>query len=121
MKAFQTVISTRCSPNPARQRFPFAESVFSSATLQPYIHDVEVAVQEHSHTYRYRVFFKRHCRLQANASLMALDPELTFKGDAMVMRVGSRGNLVNMRDRDTILSDYIITRYVVYLVHLVCV
>jgi hypothetical protein len=52
---------------------------------------------------------------------MALDPELTFKGDAMVMRVGSRGNLVNMRDRDTILSDYIITRYVVYLVHLVCV
>jgi hypothetical protein len=107
-KPFQTVISTRCSP--MRKRYPLAESVFSCAALQPYIHDVKVTLQEGPHNYCYRVFFKRHCRLSKNNSLTTLDPGSTFQGDAAVMRIGSKGDLVNMRDRDTINADYIIKR-----------
>ena len=37
-----------------------------------------------------------------------------FRGDALIMRVGARDchSVVNMRDRDTVLSDYAIIKYV---------
>jgi hypothetical protein len=114
LKPSQIIISTRCSPDPTHERYPFAESAFSCAKLQPYVHDVKVVVQEGAHDYCYRVFFKRHCRLLTNTSLMKLDPNSTFRGDAIVMRIGVKGNFVNMRDRDTILADFIIRKLVVF-------
>jgi hypothetical protein len=45
---------------------------------------------------------------------MKLDPNSTFRGDAIVMRIGVKGNFVNMRDRDTILADFIIRKLVVF-------
>jgi len=45
-----------------------------------------------------------------------------FRGDALVMRVGARDcrSVVNMRERDTILSDFVINKYV-FSVHLILV
>jgi hypothetical protein len=106
-------ISTRCSSHPTRERYPFAESLFNEATLQPYIHDIKVEVVERGNRYLYQVFVKRHCRLLRSLSLFHLDNDSNFRGDAVVMRIGCRGNVVNMRGRDTILADYLIVRWVI--------
>jgi hypothetical protein len=110
-RPLQTVIATRCSPHP-HQYYPFAESVLASPKLQPYVHDLEATVVERRNTYRYRVFFKRHCRLSINLSLYGLNPESRLRGDVVVMRVGSKGDgaLVNMRERDTVISDYLVAK-----------
>jgi hypothetical protein len=103
-------ISTRCSPVPKQERYPFAESVLTSSVLQPYVHDIKVTIDERGHRYCYRVFFKRHCRLLKSLSLFNLDNDSDFCGDAVVMRVGCRGNFVNMRERDTTMADYLIIK-----------
>ncbi|KAF8224623.1 hypothetical protein L208DRAFT_1310127, partial [Tricholoma matsutake] len=85
--------------------YPYVESVFEGAVLQPYIHDCTITVHEGHHSYCLSVFFKRHCRLQPNQSLHCLWGA-SHRGDVVVMRIGSNGCYVNMRDRDTILSDW---------------
>jgi hypothetical protein len=104
-------ITTRCMAPAGRpgDRFPFAESIIDDARLQPYIHDCAVTVYEAHHVYRYRVYFKRHCRLGINHSIPG---NTSFRGDALVMRVAARNELavVNMRERDTIVSDFMISR-----------
>jgi hypothetical protein len=108
-KARQVDVPTRCA---AHTRYPIPESVLNDAIVQPYIHDYLVHIREGTHIYRYRIFFKRHCRLPVNFS-MAPTPHI-FRGDALVMRVGACDchPVMNMRDRDTILSDFAIIKYV---------
>jgi hypothetical protein len=80
--------------------------------MQSYIHDCLIRVHEGKHVYNFRVFFKRHRRLHINQSIRRLSDDHTFRGDALVMRAGARdyNSVVNMRERDTILSDYVITK-----------
>jgi len=106
-------VPTRCT-YPASQggpRFPFAESVLSGGKIQPYVHDCVVTVYEGQQTHRFRVFFKRHQRLPANRSLPNGTP---FRGEIVIMRVGALDQLsvVNMRGRDTVVSDYTVKRFV---------
>ena len=57
-------------------------------------------------------FFKRHRHIRPNNTLYKLTggrPNL--KGDVIVMRIGSSSSYVNMRDRDTILTDWFMQRY----------
>lgn len=113
-KPMQVAVPTRCV-FPAAQvgpRFPFAESVLAEATVQPYVHDCVVKVIEAGRTYRFRVFFKRHCRLRTNRSFPA-KPRNVFHGDILVMRAAALhySSVVNMRERDTILSDYLVYRW----------
>ena len=58
------------------------------------------------------VFFKRHVLLKKNKCLSMLlrSPASLLKGDALVMRMGSIATYVNMRDRDTILADWLIKK-----------
>ena len=104
-------VPTRCT-YPARQggpRFPFAESVLSGSEIQSYVHDCIVTVYERQQTHRFCVFFKHHQKLPANQSL----PNGTsFRGDIVIMRVGALNQLsvVNMRGRDTVISDYMVKR-----------
>jgi hypothetical protein len=104
-------VPTRCT-YPARQggpRFPFAESVLSGSEIQSYVHDCIVTVYERQQTHRFRVFFKRHQKLPANQSL---PNGMSFRGDIVIMRVGALNQLsvVNMRGRDTVISDYMVKR-----------
>jgi len=101
---------TRCaSASRSANRFPVTESLLQDFRLQPYIHNCEVSVIEGRHTYKFSVFFKRHCRLHLNP---LLGGDVTdFHGDAVVMRVGI-GAMVNMRSRDTGIADYMMKRSV---------
>jgi hypothetical protein len=98
-------------------RYPVAEAYFQQPHIQPYIHDCHVTVREHRNTYRYCVFFKNHRHLRVNQFLLKGDghAELKFRGDAVVMRVGTRTGFVNMRERDTAISDWAMERFVVCL------
>jgi hypothetical protein len=42
--------------------------------------------------------------------MLQRDPVSPLKGDALVMRMGSFAAYVNMRDRDTILADWLIKK-----------
>lgn len=109
----QIVVNTRCiaPANRAHHRYPFAESVFNDATIQPYIHNCTVSIQEGKQVNRFCVFFKRHCRLPLNKSIPGLS-DVQFRGDAIVMRVGGLNgqSFVNMRGRDSVLSDYVMSK-----------
>lgn len=109
-KPRQVMMTTRCA-NVSRTaaRFPFAESLFQDARVQPYIHSCFVTVYEGRHIYRFCIFFKRHCRLPPN--LLLGGTENDFRGDAVVMRVGADHQLVvNMRGRDVSIADYMMVR-----------
>ncbi|KAF8573979.1 hypothetical protein K439DRAFT_1373777, partial [Ramaria rubella] len=105
----QIHVPMRCSSNSSRRRYPFVESVFEGAVVQPYIHDCLVYVVEGRHTYHFRIFFKRHCRLLVNQAVHPTNG-MAFRGDVLVMRVGQQNELVNMRGRDTIVADWVISR-----------
>ena len=108
-KLRQVVVTARCTDRCVKaSRYPFVESLLQDAVLQPYIHDCIIQVWEGRHLYRFRIFFKRHCHLPINRSL----PELSLRGDSVIMRVSRRNSLsvVNMRGRDSILSDYAIKK-----------
>jgi len=104
-------VPTRCI-RPARQggpRFPFAESVLANGKIQPHVHDCIVQVHEAGQIHSFRVFFKRHRRLLVNRSLSLATP---FRGEIVIMRVGvlDKLSVVNMRGRDTAVSDYMVNR-----------
>jgi hypothetical protein len=112
IKPVQVAVPTRCT-RPAREigpRFPFAESILAEATIQPYVHDCVVQIIEAGRAHQFRVFFKNHRRLQPNQSLPRLRH---FHGDIVVMRAAVLHPLsvVHMRERDTMLADYLVIRY----------
>jgi len=89
------------------------ESLIGDANLQPHIHDTTIAVTEGLHKYIYKVYYKRHCRLPSNICLEELlDQDPYLRSDVLVMRKGTKGGVVNMRERDTILADWLMKRYV---------
>jgi hypothetical protein len=84
----------------------------ADGAIQPHIHDCIVNVQEGQHTYRYRVFFKRHRRLRFNQSSPLRAGRNTLRGDIVVMRMGTLHPrpVINMRARDSAISDFMIPR-----------
>ena len=110
-----------CCVAQTTDQYPVPKSVFDDPTMQPYIHDCLVHVHEGEHTYQFRIFFKCHCRLCVNQTMHISDGH-PFRGDALVMRVGACDchSVVNMREHDTILSDFVINKYV-FSVHLILV
>ena len=106
-KARPVEVTTRCV---GQLRFPFVESVVGNTPLQPYVHDCVVTVIDGRRTHLYVVFFKRHCALPPNALISRLCYPSTFRGDIVVMRIGSRhGHVVNMRPGDAVVMNLVIT------------
>ena len=102
---------TRCTGSSrSAQHFPVPESLLQGARLQPYVHDCQITVHEGWHTYRFCIFFKRHCCLQPNPLLSAVGNQ--FQGDAMVMRLGGASSVINMQGRDIAVADYMMLLYV---------
>lgn len=92
-------------------RYPYAENYMQNSQIQPYIHNCVVTVHEGINTYRFMVFFKNHQHLPRNSCFVALRCS-NLRGDVLVMRIGARFSYVNMRERDTILVDWFMRRYV---------
>jgi hypothetical protein len=104
----QVLVPTRCSL-PAKYigpRYPYAESVLADSKIQPYVHDCLVTVTESDKTYRFRVFYKIHAKLRQNRYLLGL------RGSMFVMRAGAfeHHSVVNMRERDVILADFLVKK-----------
>ena len=59
-------------------------------------------------------FFSDVTAASASTNRWVISQEHIFRGDALIMRVGARDchSVVNMRDHDTVLSDYAIIKYV---------
>ncbi|KAF8519229.1 hypothetical protein BU17DRAFT_47884 [Hysterangium stoloniferum] len=110
----QVAVPTRCTGRVRfTNRYPYTECFFDNAILQPYIHNCIVNVHEGNNIYHYAFFFKRHCCLSINNSLPLEKDDNHgpgFRGDVMVMRVSKRNHnsFINMRERDTILADWVI-------------
>lgn len=104
----QVLVPTRCSL-PAKlmgPRYPYAESVLADSKIQPYVHDCFVTVTESRNTYRFRVFYKIHTKLRQNRFLSGLH------GSMFVMRAAAleHHSVVNMRERDVILADFLVKK-----------
>lgn len=107
------MVSTRRSSRQERKAlYPFPENHIDDNTIQPYIHNCIITVHERQNSYRYMVFFKRHCHIRPSNSLHNLrgGGRPILKGDVIVMRIGLTSSYVNMRDRDTILADWFICK-----------
>ena len=105
-KARPVDVTTRCA---GQLRFPFVESVVGNTPLQSYVHDCVVTVIDGRQSHRYVVFFKRHCALPSNGLISRLCCPFTFRGDIVVMRIGSRhGHVVNMRPGDAVVANLVI-------------
>ena len=105
-KARPVGVMTRCA---GQLRFPFVESVVGNTPVQPYVHDCVVTVIDGRRTHCYVVFFKRHRALPSNALISRLCYPFTFRGDIVVMRIGSRhGHVVNMRPGDAVMTNLVI-------------
>lgn len=92
------------------ERFPLLEGTIAGLRTQPFIHDCPVTVFEKGATHTFRVFCKNHCLLPANKVVEVVAPGLGWKGDVVVLRVGKKHTVVNMRGRDAGLADFVVQR-----------
>jgi|SRR5277367_5327161 len=113
-KPRQVAIPTRQLTSMGFGRHPFPEAHIGDAGCQPWIHNCQVAVKEGPHRYRFMVFFKRHRHLAVNKCLKDMicqTPRL--RSDVVVMRLGKeKEEYLNMRERDTLLADWLMRRCV---------
>ena len=94
------------------QRFPIVEEVLSGMRTQPHIHDTVVTVQRGRRLHRFLIFVKNHRLLPLNAGIALLVPGRQWRGDILVMRVGTSVNgVVNLRNGDRRLVDYAVQWY----------
>ncbi|KAF8575250.1 hypothetical protein K439DRAFT_1370369 [Ramaria rubella] len=87
LRPWQIHVPTCCSSNSSCRHYPFVESIFEGAVVQPYIHDCLVYVIKGRHTYHFCIFFKSHFHLLVNQAAHPTNG-MAFHGDVLVMRVG---------------------------------
>ena len=106
------MVGTRRSSIQERKKiYPFPENHIDKNAIQPYVHNCIVTIYENKILYRYMTFYDH---LRPNNSLYKLrGGRSILKGDVIVMRVGSTSSYVNMCNRDTILADWFMQRYVI--------
>lgn len=93
-------------------RYPYAENYMQNSQTQSYVHNCLVTVHEGIRVYKFMVFFKNHKHLPRNNCLVALSNSSNLRGDVLIMRIGVKSSYVNMRERDTILADWFMRKYV---------
>jgi hypothetical protein len=109
-------VSVRFEQTESTQRYPIAEAVLDGAATQPYIHDCKVTIREGIRRHQFMVFFKNHSHLPTNAFFEGLEVEgvgRRLNGDIVIMRVGQKATVVNMRGKkDARRANWIILKYV---------
>jgi hypothetical protein len=111
-----SVVARQTCPSSVHTRLPFPENYLGKLQLQPYIHNCAATIHEGRHTHRFMIFYKRHCRLQANQCLSTMVQGPTnIQGDVIIMRVGSKATYVNLRSGDAKRSDWLMRRWVLSL------
>jgi hypothetical protein len=107
-----SVVTRQACPSSVHIRLPFPENHLGELQLQPYIHNCAATIHEGRRTHRFMVFYKRHCRLQANRCLMTMvqGDATTIQGDVVIMRLGTKASYVNMRSGDAKRTDWLVRR-----------
>lgn len=110
----QILVDTRCPEDKRQPRYPLAECHFPDARLQPYVHSCLVKIREGHRVHYFTFFYKNHIRLATNISVGHIDRPYPFRSDVIVMRCAARDHrsFVNMRGRDSALSDVAVRRLV---------
>ena len=106
-----SVVARQRCPSSVHTRLPFPENHLGELQLQPYIHNCAITIHEGRRIHRFMVFYKRHCRLQANQCLSTMvQGATTIQGDVIVMRMGSKATYVNLRSGDAKRTDWLMRR-----------
>ncbi len=113
VKARPVLIATRQN-KAGNQRYPFVEN-YLDGSFQQHVHNCQVDV-EGAEKKTFMFFFKRDRRFKGNGSIMALVNPVTAASvavysDVVVMRVGERGQYINMRGSDGHIADLLMDRY----------
>lgn len=79
---------------------------------QPHIHDTIVTVIESARVHKFHIFVKNHELLPLNPAIATLVPGRQWRGDILVMKIGtSVAGVVNLRNDDQRLVDIAVQWY----------
>lgn len=99
-------------------RYPFAEN-YLEGPFQQHVHNCQVVGKDGGEEKTFMVFFKRHHKFTQNGSLNALvhpsgtaviTSKVAIFSDVVVMRVGSKGQYINMRGDDAHIADLLMVK-----------
>lgn len=119
MKARPTLIAARkedLSHNGLR--YPFAEN-YLDGPFQQHVHNCQVVGRDGGEEKNFMFFFKRHHKFTRNGSLNALvhpsgnagvASNVVVFSDVVVMRVGRKGQFINMRGGDARFADLLMVK-----------
>ncbi|KAF5328327.1 hypothetical protein D9619_013351 [Psilocybe cf. subviscida] len=88
-------------------RYPWVEQLNEDAHIQSRIHDCRLTVREGDKTHSFKVFYQNHAHLPLNHNLGHL-----WRGDITVMRLGTEGEVVNLRKDDRARVDWLVTEFI---------
>lgn len=88
-------------------RYPWVEHLNEDTHIQSRIHDCRLAVREGGTVHSFIVFYQNHAHLPSNHNLGHL-----WRGDVIVMRLGTEGEVVNLRKDDCERVDWLVAGYV---------
>lgn len=85
--------------------------------FQQHVHNCRVVVVDGAEEKVFMVFYKRHRSFGTNSSITALFHPSTvtsvgIRSDVVVMRMGAKGQFINMRNKDGRVADSMMARYV---------
>ncbi|KDR71188.1 hypothetical protein GALMADRAFT_144249 [Galerina marginata CBS 339.88] len=96
-------------------RNPIVEEVFGSDNIRAQVHDAEVTVHRGHRIHRFYIFVTNHQDLPLNAAVASLIPGQIWRGNILVMRLGSKVNgVVNLRTGDKQLIRYVLRQFLRY-------
>ncbi|KDR77445.1 hypothetical protein GALMADRAFT_209805 [Galerina marginata CBS 339.88] len=82
-------------------RDPIVEEVFGSDNVRVQVHDAEVTLRRGRQLHRFCIFVTNRQALPLNAAVASLSPGRIWRGNILVMRLGSKVNgVVNLRTGD---------------------
>ena len=103
--------------HPQRRRYLYVAPELTRCDSRDYVHDVILDGTYAGRRYTFRVFFRRDCRLKKNAAIRRLSGggQATFEGDVLVVAMGPRSGLRNLRGAlERRAADFCICRYVLH-------
>ncbi|CAK5266291.1 unnamed protein product [Mycena citricolor] len=89
-------------------RYAMPEGLFADLHIQPHVHDLSVLITRRSIQTKFRVYFRRHCRLPRNATRQGI------RGEVLFMRAGKqcKDAVVGLRAGDPLLITSILKQCV---------
>ncbi|CAA7270445.1 unnamed protein product [Cyclocybe aegerita] len=94
------------------RRFAFLQGILKGR-IQQHVHTCEVKViDRQSRSHLFYIFFKNHCHLPTNWTVLGLSGRKIWNGDIVILHASATSDgVVNMRGKDAKLADFALKRY----------